>query len=115
MRNNIERLTRSLPLTWRLGFPIYVAASQLAPFLDGACSERSRSARNGSKGIGEHPRKPSWLMLAFAPIQNDLAGVAGFHQLDGFLELCVGEAVGNHRRDVETGLDHRGHFGPALK
>jgi hypothetical protein len=55
MRNVIERLTRSLPLTWPPGFPIYVAASPLAPFLDGAW--------NDNKGIREHPRKLSGLKI----------------------------------------------------
>jgi hypothetical protein len=34
---------------------------------------------------------------AFAPVEHNFAGVAGFHQLDRFLELCVGEAVRDDR------------------
>src|SRR5262249_31743848 len=50
--------------------------------------------------------------LASAPIEHDFAGVAGFHQLDGFLELRVGEAVRDDRRDIQAALDHGGHFVP---
>ncbi len=49
-----------------------------------------------------------------APIEHDLAGVAGFHQLDRFAKFGVGKAVGDDRRDVEAALDHRGHFVPGF-
>ena len=50
-----------------------------------------------AKESGTSPKAFGVKNLAFAPIENDLAGVAGFHQLDGFLELRVGKAVRNHR------------------
>jgi hypothetical protein len=48
------------------------------------------------------------------PVEHDFAGIAGFHQLDRFLELRVREAVGDNRRNVETGLDHGSHFVPGF-
>src|SRR4029077_15639137 len=42
-----------------------------------------------------YPRNPRF-ELKFAPVEDDFAGVARFHQLDGFLELRVREAVCDH-------------------
>src|SRR6266478_5371815 len=49
-----------------------------------------------------------------APVEHDFPGVAGFHQLDGFFELCIGEAVSDDRRDIEAALDHRRHLVPGF-
>src|SRR6266566_4677357 len=54
------------------------------------------------------------LFLNACPIEHDFAGVAGFHELDGFAEFFVGKAVRDDRRDVEPGLDERGHFVPGF-
>ncbi len=52
----------------------------------------------------------SWL----APVEDDLAGVARLHQLDRFLELRVGKAMRDDRRDIEAALDHGSHFVPGF-
>src|SRR5205823_2081532 len=54
------------------------------------------------------------LFLNACPIEHDFAGVAGFHELDGFTEFFVGKSVRDDRRDVEPGLDERGHFVPGF-
>jgi hypothetical protein len=59
-----------------------------------------------------NPRHP--LLLAFAPIENDFAGVARFHQLDGFLEFSVRKVMRDHRGNIEAALDHCRHFVPGL-
>src|SRR6202162_4748071 len=51
---------------------------------------------------------------ALAPIEDALAGVARFHQLDRVAKFSKGKAVGDDRRDVEATLDHRGHFVPGF-
>ena len=47
---------------------------------------------------------------------HDFARVAGFHQLDAFLELCVREAVRDERRNIEASVNHSRdlliHFAP---
>lgn len=60
--------------------------------------------------------------LAFRQLPDDaqpcpqsstiLPELSDFHELDGFLELCVREAVRDDRRNVEATLDHRCHFVP---
>jgi hypothetical protein len=54
-RDNFERLTRSPPgsLAATLdGVTVYIA-----PFIDGACPERSRRARNDNKESGNKPER----------------------------------------------------------
>src|SRR5258707_1326587 len=64
---------------------------------------------------GKESATSAWsavVRLTFAPVQNDFAGVAGFHQLDGFLEFGVLKVMSDYRRNIEAALDHRGHFVP---
>ena len=45
--------------------------------------------------------QPRWVIrgwcFQFGPVEHDLAGVAGFHQLDAFPEFRAGKAVGDDR------------------
>ena len=49
------------------------------------------------------------------PVQNDLAGQAGTHDVEPFLEFVDGEVVGYHRRYVQSTLDQGGHFVPGFE
>lgn len=52
--------------------------------------------------------------LQIAPLKNDFSGLTASHELKGFFEFQMWKAVGDHRRDVETGLNHRRHLVPSL-
>src|SRR5581483_3556312 len=60
------------------------------------------------------PRTNHRRALILVPVQNHLARTAGHHGLEATLEFCVVEAVGDHRTDIEPGLQHDCHLVPCL-
>src|ERR1700744_5371265 len=46
------------------------------------------------------------------PVEYDLAGFTGHHRVKSQLELVVGEAVGDDRREVHARLQHDRHLVP---
>src|SRR5439155_1164270 len=50
-----------------------------------------------------------------SPVQDDLAALAGAHDLECLREVLRREAVRDHGGDVETALQHRAHAVPGLE
>src|ERR1051325_47972 len=48
------------------------------------------------------------------PVEDDFAGVAGAHDVEAFLKVPAGEAMGDNGADVEAGLEHDSHFVPGF-
>lgn len=53
------------------------------------------------------------LMVLF-PLQDDLAALAGLHDVEAFLELVHGEAVGDDGAEVQAGEQHLLHLVPGF-
>ena len=49
------------------------------------------------------------------PIQYDLSGFAGIHNVEAFLEVIDRKMVRNNRSKIEPALEHGFHFIPCVK
>src|ERR1700728_2280568 len=56
----------------------------------------------------------SYVSAQFAPIQDDLAGIARFHCGEPLFIFVPGKSMRNHGINVETGFEHDCHFVPGF-
>src|SRR6266511_856455 len=68
--------------------------------------------RGGDRQFRETPESRRGIPLL--PAQDHLPRAAGADGVEALLELLVGEAVGDHRGDVQPALDHDRHLVPGL-
>ncbi len=54
------------------------------------------------------------ILFESVPAQHDLAGLAGFHQVETFLEAVDRQLVGHHLAQREAGQYQLGHLVPGL-
>src|SRR5690242_7310907 len=57
-----------------------------------------------------HPLREAKL----APGEHDLSALARAHQVEAFLELLEWKAMRDHRRNIQSALNQRGHLIPCL-
>ena len=74
--------------TARLGRRLPLPASALDSYNERTLCAQHCPLRQSPEGSGQASARRQ-----AAPIEHDFAGVAGFHQFDRFLELCVGKPM----------------------